>query len=87
MTFEQTKIGNVVTDSLIDLWSISPQFLSLRELLKRPVTDMDGCGSCSSNKKCAGGCRGEALFMSGDILGRTARCADVTDARHMQSKL
>ncbi len=70
------KLGNLLLgDSLIDLWQHSGPIKALRQLKNLKLTELPGCRACANEPCCDGGCRGDALFYRGDLLGRPSRCA------------
>ncbi|MBF0314340.1 MAG: radical SAM protein [Oligoflexia bacterium] len=78
LAYEPFWMGDVTTHSIAELWATSTARKELRSLCEKAVTKLKGCGNCDYSKRCAGGCRGEAYFMSKDVLGQTARCYEVT---------
>jgi radical SAM protein with 4Fe4S-binding SPASM domain len=69
------KLGNVLRGgSLVDLWQRSRSIRALRRLKGLRLSQLTACGECASEPCCEGGCRGDALFYRGDLLGRPSRC-------------
>lgn len=69
------KLGNLIGDSsLIELWQRSEAITTLRQLKAMPLDALPECSVCSNRLHCEGGCRGDALFYSGDVLGLPSRC-------------
>jgi pyrroloquinoline quinone biosynthesis protein E len=65
------KMGNAVRDDLLQLWQRSPAITRLREGKgKMPAT----CAGCDQWTTCQGGCRGDAIFFSGEQDGLPSRC-------------
>jgi radical SAM protein with 4Fe4S-binding SPASM domain len=65
------KMGNAVHDELTQLWQSSPAITRLREgKSKQPPT----CGGCDQWDTCLGGCRGDAIFYTGERDGIPSRC-------------
>lgn len=68
-------LGNILGDvSLSVLWQESDAILRLRRMKTLPVTVIQECTECSNRVNCEGGCRGDALFYRGDLMGLPSRC-------------
>ncbi|MBM7615507.1 radical SAM/SPASM domain-containing protein [Alkaliphilus hydrothermalis] len=64
---EDQILGNVLKDSLKDIWRDSPL---LRNYRKNSVMDIEGCSSCLKATMCRGGCRARAFFKNGTFLSK-----------------
>ncbi|OGT06340.1 MAG: hypothetical protein A2103_04060 [Gammaproteobacteria bacterium GWF2_41_13] len=71
----QIKLGNILKDgSITELWRCSPEMDQLRALKMQNISDIEACVNCSLVAYCDGGCRGDALFYTGNVYGRPSRC-------------
>lgn len=66
--------GNILRQSISDIWDNSQVFSMLRELTLAAV---EGCSSCSLRLICGGGCRASALNTQGDIRARNTALCDL----------
>lgn len=64
-------LGNVAQGFSLERWQTHPTLLKLRSLT---VNDFGDCAVCDVKYICGGGCRGDALEMSGDLLGANPFC-------------
>ena len=69
------RYGNLLRDGTItSLWSDSSGARELARLREMPLHAIGPCGSCANKSRCEGGCRGDALFYSNDLMGLPSRC-------------
>lgn len=67
--FIDIVIGNVLTDSLKEVWNGSEVLYKMRH--KEPQSK---CKSCDSYEECVGGCTARALALTGDINNPDPHC-------------
>jgi SynChlorMet cassette radical SAM/SPASM protein ScmE len=60
-------LGNILSDSLVDIWNNHPILLSLRERRIIPLKQVHGCETCKWAHYCNGGCPGLAHQLTGDF--------------------
>jgi SynChlorMet cassette radical SAM/SPASM protein ScmE len=60
-------LGNITTDSLLDVWHNHPTMQALRERRGIPMSDVPGCEACEWNLYCNGSCPGLAHQLTGDF--------------------
>lgn len=70
------NMGNLLERPLIDLWRNSPEMHRLRQLKELPLTAVEKCAACRRKNVCHGGCRGDALFYDGHLMGVPSRCPE-----------
>lgn len=69
------KLGNLLGDySISELWQNSKAIIQLRAIKASPIDNLPECRCCTNKGNCDGGCRGDALFYSNDLLGLPSRC-------------
>jgi len=61
------KLGNVLKDSIRDIWQNHPIMWEIRERRKIPMRDVPGCEGCEWIPYCNGGCPGLAHQLTGDF--------------------
>jgi radical SAM protein with 4Fe4S-binding SPASM domain len=66
--------GNVRKDRIADIWRESELLSFFRNTR---VDDVPGCRECRYKHLCGGGCRAEAYFLNGDLLGECCDCEDL----------
>lgn len=66
--------GNVRKDRIADVWRESELLSFFRNTR---VDDVPGCNECRYKYLCGGGCRAEAFFLTGDLLGKCCDCDDL----------
>ena len=72
VSIPEFKAGNILEDSLQDIWERSNMFKTLRDT---GLSDIEGaCKSCNLLIKCKGGCRACAQATTGSIFGSDLRC-------------
>lgn len=64
--------GHVSTINVRDVWENHPQLLDLHENTQLRLEGI--CSNCIFRKRCAGGCRAEALHVYGDFFAPHPRC-------------
>lgn len=77
LVYPELKLGNAIDSSFLNIWRQNERLKAFVDFCNRPVKELPHCLECEKNSQCNGGCRGEALFYSGDITGRAARCSEV----------
>lgn len=60
-------LGNILTDSVEDIWHNHPTLIALRERRSIPMHDVPGCEDCEWNEYCNGSCPGMAHQLTGDF--------------------
>ncbi|MCX6558542.1 MAG: radical SAM protein [Candidatus Aminicenantes bacterium] len=60
-------MGNICSDSLLDIWYNHPTLIALRERRSIPTNEVAGCETCEWNKYCNGSCPGLAQQLTGDF--------------------
>lgn len=60
-------MGNITSDSLLDIWHGHPTMKALRERRSIPMSEVAGCETCEWNKYCNGSCPGLAYQLTGDF--------------------
>jgi len=60
-------MGNICSDSLLDIWYNHPTMIALRERRTIPMSEVAGCETCEWNKYCNGSCPGLAHQLTGDF--------------------
>jgi radical SAM protein with 4Fe4S-binding SPASM domain len=73
-TEERFVLGNVREDRIAEVWRNSDLLSFFRDTR---VEDVPGCKGCTFRHLCGGGCRAEAYFLEGDLLGRCCDCEDL----------
>jgi radical SAM protein with 4Fe4S-binding SPASM domain len=73
-TEDQFVQGNVRSQSVAEIWETSELLSFFR---KTTVDDIPECKDCAYKYLCGGGCRAEAYFLDGDLLGRCCDCDDL----------
>lgn len=71
-------IGNVITNSLADLWWRAPLLLDLRRRLPYELKGI--CARCILKASCLGECRALAYEQTGDLMGTYWICQQAYDA-------
>ena len=67
------NIGNILTDSLKEIWQNHPVMWELRERLKIPMNTVSGCEDCEWNLFCNGNCPGLAHQLTGILTVQIRR--------------
>ncbi|MBN2398994.1 MAG: radical SAM protein [Candidatus Aminicenantes bacterium] len=60
-------LGNICSDSLLDIWYHHPTMIALRERRNIPMNTVPGCEDCEWNQFCNGSCPGLAEQLTGDF--------------------
>lgn len=60
-------LGNITSDSILDIWHNHPTIIALRERRSIPMRQVLGCETCEWNQYCNGGCPGLAYQLTGDF--------------------
>jgi SynChlorMet cassette radical SAM/SPASM protein ScmE len=60
-------LGNIKSDSLLDIWYHHPTMIALRERRSIPMSEVAGCETCEWNIYCNGSCPGLAHQLTGDF--------------------
>ena len=60
-------MGNIASDSLIDIWYNHPTMIALRDRRSIPMNEVPGCQNCEWNPYCNGSCPGMAHQLTGDF--------------------
>jgi SynChlorMet cassette radical SAM/SPASM protein ScmE len=60
-------MGNICSDSLLDIWHNHPTMIALRERRSIPLSEVPGCKICEWHKYCNGSCPGLAHQLTGDF--------------------
>jgi SynChlorMet cassette radical SAM/SPASM protein ScmE len=60
-------MGNICSDSILDIWYNHPTIIALRERRTIPMSKVSGCQTCEWNKFCNGSCPGLAQQLTGDF--------------------
>jgi radical SAM protein with 4Fe4S-binding SPASM domain len=73
---ESFNLGNLLDEgkTITNLWKDSPNIKKLRKLKNMSIEVLKDCHGCSQINNCDGGCRGDALFNTGDLYGQASRC-------------
>lgn len=71
-------LGNVLHESLREIWNHAPVLTELREL--RINTMNPKCAECDVRFYCGGGCRGETFAITGDLYSPYPFCVDTKEA-------
>ncbi|HVP56556.1 MAG TPA: radical SAM protein [bacterium] len=66
--------GNVRRDRIADVWNTSPLLAFFRNA---KTDDIPKCKGCKYKYLCGGGCRAEAYFLEGDLMGECCDCQDL----------
>jgi SynChlorMet cassette radical SAM/SPASM protein ScmE len=61
------SLGNIITDSLEEIWQTHPTLKALRERRRIPMQQVPGCEDCEWANYCNGGCPGLAHQLTGDF--------------------
>jgi SynChlorMet cassette radical SAM/SPASM protein ScmE len=61
------ELGNILNDSLEEIWQNHSILKSLRERRLIPMNEVEGCEKCAWNKWCNGNCPGIAHQLTGDF--------------------
>jgi radical SAM protein with 4Fe4S-binding SPASM domain len=67
-------LGNITTDSLVEIWRTHPTMEALRKRRSIPMEQVIGCEGCEWTEYCNGSCPGLALQLTGDF-----NCANPED--------
>jgi radical SAM protein with 4Fe4S-binding SPASM domain len=73
-TEEKFVQGNVRKDRIADVWRDSELLAFFRNTR---VDEVPGCDECRYRYLCGGGCRAEAYFLKGNLLGKCCDCEDL----------
>jgi radical SAM protein with 4Fe4S-binding SPASM domain len=73
-TEERFVQGNVRRDSIAEIWRTSELLSFFRNTR---VDDIPKCRECTYKYLCGGGCRAEAYFLNGDLMGGCCDCSDL----------
>jgi radical SAM protein with 4Fe4S-binding SPASM domain len=69
------KLGNLLEENKISkLWQNSESIKLLRRLKESSLSNIPECQTCTNKENCDGGCRGDALFYTDNLLGLPSRC-------------
>jgi SynChlorMet cassette radical SAM/SPASM protein ScmE len=60
-------MGNIIRDSLVDIWQKHPALQALRSRSSIAMRDLPGCSQCEWAEFCNGSCPGLAHQLTGDI--------------------
>jgi SynChlorMet cassette radical SAM/SPASM protein ScmE len=60
-------MGNICSESLLDIWYHHPTMIALRERRSIPMSEVVGCEKCEWNIYCNGSCPGLAYQLTGDF--------------------
>jgi SynChlorMet cassette radical SAM/SPASM protein ScmE len=60
-------MGNICSDSLLDIWYHHPTMIALRERRNISMSEVADCETCEWNKYCNGSCPGLAQQLTGDF--------------------
>jgi SynChlorMet cassette radical SAM/SPASM protein ScmE len=60
-------LGNIATDSLVEIWRMHPTLKALRERRRIPMQQVPGCQDCEWAPYCNGSCPGLAYELTGDF--------------------
>ncbi|MFO7685065.1 MAG: radical SAM protein [Desulfobacterales bacterium] len=60
-------MGNITSDSLLDVWHDHPTMKAIRERRNIPMSEVPGCENCEWNQYCNGSCPGMAHQLTGDF--------------------
>jgi len=63
----ELKLGNILSDSLLDIWQNHPTLDALRNRRSVPMAEVKGCQTCEWNEVCNGSCPGMAHQLTGDF--------------------
>lgn len=77
-TMEQLRIGNVLKDSIAEVWKNNRFLLSLRESLPKKLKGI--CSRCIFRFQCLGACRADAYALNGDLYAPFFLCQDFFEA-------
>jgi SynChlorMet cassette radical SAM/SPASM protein ScmE len=61
------KLGNILTDSIKDIWQNNEIMWDIRNRRKIPMKEVPGCKNCEWNQYCNGSCPGLAHQLTGDF--------------------
>lgn len=61
------SLGNILTDSLLEVWQKHPILDALRNRRSIPMNVVEGCRHCEWNRFCNGSCPGMAHQLTGDF--------------------
>lgn len=70
------NMGNLLEHSLTDMWQNSGAIKNLRRIKNLPLNVIEKCSTCPRQRICHGGCRGDALFYDGHLMGIPSRCPE-----------
>lgn len=71
-------LGNLLEkNSILSLWRTSENRKNLLKLKNMNISEIKQCNECERKLFCDGGCRGEALWFSGNILGLSPNCPNI----------
>lgn len=73
-TFRFMPVGNVLESGLTELWQRSEKLIEFRRMKDMPKEALEGCRACPKEQSCHRGCRADALFHSGSLMGLASRC-------------
>ncbi len=60
-------LGNILKDSVEEIWHTHPTLIALRERRSIPMREVPGCEDCEWNEYCNGSCPGMAHQLTGDF--------------------
>lgn len=72
------RLGNLRTDSLMDIWENSPLLRELRSLNIDTMNEQ--CSICDVRYQCAGNCRGENFQTTKNLKSPHFKCAEIHDS-------
>ncbi len=72
--FPDFKCGNLREMNLEEAWNYSEGFNFIRGFASERVDKIDGCGVCTYNPTCDGGCRSDMFNLTGDWYAPHACC-------------
>ena len=61
------KLGNILTDSIKEIWQNNKIMWDIRNRRKIPMNEVPGCEDCEWNQYCNGSCPGMAHQLTGDF--------------------
>ena len=64
------RLGNILTDNLIEIWQKHPLMKAMRERREISLDEIEPCKDCGYKGYCTAGCPGGALFLNGDFNQR-----------------
>lgn len=84
--FLDSVAGNLHCNSIKEIFESSTVMVGLRQIANHRVDVVPGCNTCHLNSVCDGGCRADALNLTGEIASRHPLCPAVIDDGHVSLK-